>query len=79
MKNNPFGIKLNWWQRFYINYLWKVFEGKKRTGYSDYIIGRRLTNKESLCLSIQDTNFNKEEFEEVLKPFIIRKDKEKDE
>lgn len=35
----------------------------------DCIKGRRLTDKESKQLMTQDTYFNQEEFEEVVKPF----------
>lgn len=36
----------------------------------EYIKGRRLTDKESSYILMQDNNFNQEEFEEAIKPFI---------
>lgn len=37
---------------------------------NEFIKGRKLTDKESSYILIQDNNFNQEEFEKVIKPFI---------
>lgn len=57
-------------QKLLYPYNFKTRENNKSDIDNDYIRGRRLTDKESMNLMIQDINFNEEKFNEVVKKYV---------